>query len=102
MAPVPAIGQNRDEFGRTFWKNDVAIDHDSVAAKTYRLLRRDVDQIRDVFANRVLAVFIERRREPERATIGQGAKAGVEMIEPRVDEFHRDDKTVEHFRDGAV
>src|ERR1041384_8247973 len=101
MTCVAALGQSRDELGRALRKNDVAIDHDRVATKMHRFLGRYVDQIRNVFANRMLAVFIERRREPDRASIGQRTKAGIEMIKARIDKFHRDDETAEHFPDGA-
>src|SRR5882724_5545244 len=68
----------------------------------HRLLRCDVDQIGNVLANGVLAVFIESSGKPNRRAVGQRAKASVEMIKTRIDKFHRDDETAEHLRDRAM
>ncbi len=68
----------------------------------HRLLRRHINQIRNVFANRVLAIFVEGRRKPNCSAIRQRTKAGVEMIKARIDKLHRNHETTEHLRDSAV
>ena len=88
MTAVAAIAQGGDKFGRAFGQNDVALNHDSVATKMHCLFRRDIDQIGDVFANCVLAVFVERGWKPKRAAIRGRTKTGVEMVKARIDKFH--------------
>ena len=68
----------------------------------HRLLRLDVDQIMEVIANRALAVFIERRREPKRAAVGQRAKAGIDVVKTRIDQLDRNDEATQEIGDGAV
>ena len=68
------------------------VEDNSVAAKNRRLFFGDIDQVRNVIANGALAVFIESRREPHRAAVGQRTEAGVEMIKPRIDQLDRNDK----------
>src|SRR5437667_9647858 len=68
----------------------------------HSLFRQDIDQFGHMFANRALPVFVEGCREPNCGPIGQRTKAGIEMIEPRIDQFHRDDKTTEHVRNGPM
>src|SRR5712664_1184828 len=55
-----------------------------------------------MFANCALAVFIERGRKPKRGTVRQRAKAGVEMIEARIDQFDRDYETAKDIRQAAM
>ena len=55
-----------------------------------------------MIANGALAVFIKRRREPDRAAIRQRTKASVEMIKARIDQLDRDDETAENVRDRAM
>ena len=55
-----------------------------------------------MFANSVLAVFIEGRRKPNDRAIRKRTETSVEMVEPWIDKFDRDDKTAEHFRDRAM
>src|SRR5439155_22764867 len=68
----------------------------------HRLFRQDIDQFGHMFADRALSVFIKGRREANPGTIGQRTKAGIEMIEARINEFHRDHKTTEHVRNGRM
>src|ERR1700736_3215332 len=102
MTSVAAIAQGGDEFGRAFGYNDVALDHDGIATEVHRLVRYDVDQIGNVFANGVLTVFVEGSGKPKSRAVGQRTKTSVEMIKARIDQFHRDDETAEHLRDGAM
>ena len=55
-----------------------------------------------MIADGALAVFVERRRKPDRAAIGQRTEAGIEMIKARIDQFDRDDETAQHIRDRAM
>src|SRR5687768_8237055 len=67
-----------------------------------RLFRFDVDQIAKVIADGALAIFIERVRKPKCATIGQRAKASIDMIESRIDQLDRDDEAAQEIGDGAM
>src|SRR6266446_2457537 len=53
-------------------------------------------------ANGALAVFIEGRREPDRTTVGQRTKAGIEVIKTRIDQLDGNDKASKHVGDGTV
>ena len=53
-------------------------------------------------ADGALAIFIERRGEPHCATVGQRTKAGIEVIEARIDQLDRNDKAAKHVGDGAM
>src|SRR5205807_1722825 len=75
---------------------------DGVATKVHCLFRCDVDQLRNVFANGVLSVFVERSRKPNGRAVGQRTKTSVEMVKAWIDKFHRDNKTSEHLGDGAM
>ncbi len=88
MTAIAAISQIGDEFGRASWQNDVAFNHYSVTTKVHCLLRDDVDQIGNVFANGVLSVFIERGWKPNRRAIGERTKTSVEMVKAWIDKFH--------------
>ena len=52
------------------------------------LVRYDVDQIRNVFANGVLSVFVERRWKPNRRAVGERTKTSIEMVKAWIDKFH--------------
>jgi len=51
----------------------------------HRLGRRDIDQIGDVFSDCALPVFIEGIGEPKCAAVRQRAKAGIKVVEARID-----------------
>ena len=87
VAGVAAIAQRRNQLGGAFGQDDVAIEDNGVAGKMRGFLGLDVDQIAQVIADRMLPVFIERRREPDGAAIRQRAKAGVDMIKARIDQL---------------
>src|SRR5436190_7497827 len=55
-----------------------------------------------MFADGALAVFVECSWKPNRRTIGQRTKAGIEMIKARIDKLDRDDKAAKHVCDGAM
>ena len=88
MADVAAVAEGRDQFRRAFGQNDVAIEHDGVAGKMDRFFFGHVNQVAEVFADRALAVFIERFWEPECATIGQRTKTGVDVVKARIDQLN--------------
>src|SRR5213082_1141138 len=102
MTLVAATSQGGGQFGRAFRQNDIAFDYDSVATEMHCLLRYDVDQIGNMFANGVLTVFVESSGKPNRRAVGQRAKTSVEMIKARIDQLRRDDETAEHLGDRAM
>ena len=102
MTLVAATSQGGGQFGRAFRQNDIAFDYDSVATEMHCLLRYDVDQIGNMFANGVLTVFVERRGKPSGRAVRQGAKTSVEMIKARINKFHRDNEAAEHLCDRAM
>src|SRR4029450_8703253 len=55
-----------------------------------------------VRSNGPLSVLIKRRWKPDRSAIGQRAKTGVEMIEPRIDQLDRDAEAAQHLRHRAM
>src|SRR5437870_5448624 len=77
VSSVAAVLQSRYEFWCAFRQNDIALNHDCVATKMRRFLRCDIDEIGNMFANRVLSVFIERIRKPDRRAIWQRSKTGI-------------------------
>src|SRR5436309_14687439 len=102
MTTVDALLQLGHELRRALWQDDVALDHHSVTRKVRSLFRCDIDQIGQVLPNCALAIFVESVGEPKRAAVRQRAKAGIKVIEPRINQLDRDRKTTEHFCQGTV
>jgi hypothetical protein len=55
-----------------------------------------------VIADRALAIFIECGWEPKRAAIRQRAKAGIDVVETRIDQLDRDDEASQQIGDSAM
>src|SRR4029077_15307246 len=53
-------------------------------------------------ANCALAILVESHGKPKRPAIGQRAKAGVEMVKARINQFYGDSETAKHVCHGAV
>ena len=52
--------------------------------------------------DRLLSVLIKRGRKPHDFTAREGTKTRIEMVEPRVDQFHWNDLTINHPTDVLI
>jgi hypothetical protein len=62
-------------------------DHDGVARESFSLRLLNFNQLLNMLANRALAIFVERRRIPDRLSNGQRAEARVEMVVAGIDQL---------------
>src|SRR5688500_12967102 len=53
-------------------------------------------------ADRALAIFIERLREPKRPAVGERTKAGIDVVETRIDQLDRNDEAPQEIGDGTM
>src|SRR5262249_41613733 len=49
-----------------------------------------------------LAIVVEGHWKPKRSAVGQRAKAGVEVIKARINQFHGNSETAKHVCHGAM
>ncbi len=66
------------------------------------LLGRDLDQGGDLPGQDGSAVVVEGARVVDRGGFGQGAEAGIEVVEPGVDQFQRQHRHAEPLADPVV
>ena len=64
-------------------------DDDGIARESRRFRFDDIDQLRHMRAQHFLPVSIEGGGIPQRGRRRQWAKARIQMVEPRIDEFDR-------------
>src|SRR5439155_24734950 len=49
-----------------------------------------------------LTVLVEGPGKPKRVAVGQRAKAGIQMVKARINQFHRDNQASKHVCHGAM
>ena len=96
MGEIAARGQLGFCFRASAWQHDVFPDTDGIAGKPERLRFRydKTSGRRNPFGKSLLPIPIEGRGKIQEFTAAQGTQAGVEVIEPAVDQFERNDLPV--------
>src|SRR5439155_1189760 len=83
-------------------KDDVALNNDSITREVRGFLRGDVDQIGHMLPDSALTVLVEGPGKPKRVAVGQRAKAGIQVVKARINQFHRDNQASKHVCHGAM
>ena len=80
--------------------DDTLADADRIAGKPNRFVFRQYDKplfLRDPLRDRGQAIGIEGGRKVQQLSAAERTKAGIQVVEPAVDEFERNDLTLKDF-----
>src|SRR5882724_12095062 len=97
MRTKTPLRQGGAKFRTSFRQDNVLAAHHRIATKLHCLLRRGFHQAAHMVANRPLAVLVESAWIPQRAAIRQRTKAGVEVIEPVLNQFDGNNQAAKDF-----